>query len=162
MGCPPRRCTESRFGVAPRRLRFARLAETFGPPIATDEDRRGRTFAALVEGREGLPLYGAQFHPEKPAAEWDPALAIPHSAEAAVGQGLANFSAPAKSGRSPKPDAQPGFAEDDLVMANHATTFVGKGGYAGAPTRFTFSASEGGIDEARSRRVRVGGRLSET
>lgn len=123
------------FGVAPRAFEdFARLAETFGPPVATDEDRRGRTFAALVEGREGLPLYGAQFHPEKPAAEWDPALAIPHSAEAvAVGQGLANFfvAEARKSGRSPKPDAQPGFAEDDLVMANHATTFVGKGGYVG-------------------------------
>ena len=124
-----------RFGVAPRAFEeFARLAETFGSPVATDEDREGRAFAALVEGRDGLPLYGAQFHPEKPAAEWDPALAIPHSAEAvAVGQGLANFfvAEARRSGRSPKPDAQPGFAEDDLVMANHATTFVGKGGYVG-------------------------------
>ena len=59
---------------------------------------------------------------------------FPHSAEAvAVGQGLANFfvAEARRSGRSPKPDAQPGFAEDDLVMANHATTFVGKGGYVG-------------------------------
>jgi imidazoleglycerol phosphate synthase glutamine amidotransferase subunit HisH len=35
-----------------------------------DVDLDGAPYVAAVEGAGGLPLYGTQFHPEKPMAEW--------------------------------------------------------------------------------------------
>uniref|UniRef100_A0A7S0KL14 folate gamma-glutamyl hydrolase n=1 Tax=Micromonas pusilla TaxID=38833 RepID=A0A7S0KL14_MICPS len=108
----------------------ARLLETFGEPVALDVDRGDRPFVALVEGRAGrVNVYGAQFHPEKPLGEWNPRLAIPHDEGAVrVAQSLANFFV-GEARRSPRRPELGGYTEDDLVMANYQTTFVGKGGY---------------------------------
>lgn len=109
--------------------RDARLVETFGEPVALDVDRDARPFVALVEGRSGVNVYGSQFHPEKPLGEWNPRLAIPHDEGAVrVAQSLANFFV-GEARRSPRRPERGGYTEDDLVMANYQTTFVGKGGY---------------------------------
>ena len=109
----------------------AKLAKAFGEPIATDVDADGAPFVALVEGAPGVHVYGSQFHPEKPLGEWNPTLHIPHDGGAVrVAQALANFlvSQARQSDRRPESG---GYTEDDLVMANYQTTFVGKGGYVG-------------------------------
>ena len=109
--------------------RDARLLATFGEPVALDVDRDARPFVALVEGRSGVNVYGSQFHPEKPLGEWNPRLAIPHDEGAVrVAQSLANFFV-GEARRSPRRPERGGYTEDDLVMANYQTTFVGKGGY---------------------------------
>jgi gamma-glutamyl hydrolase len=46
----------------------------------TDES----SFIAMVEGRNGLPVYGVQFHPEKALFEWSPQLHYPHSETAVL------------------------------------------------------------------------------
>jgi gamma-glutamyl hydrolase len=52
-----------------------------------------------------------QFHPEKPLAEWDPALAIPHDAQAVLlSQSLANFFV-AEARRSTRTPAAGGYTE---------------------------------------------------
>ncbi len=37
------------------------------------------TFVAMVEGKDSLPVWGVQFHPEKALFEWSPGLHYPHS-----------------------------------------------------------------------------------
>lgn len=98
---------------------------------ALDVDKGGKPYVAAIEGAGDLPLFGVQFHPEKPMAEWDPALAIPHGAPSVLlSQSLANFFV-GEARRSRRTPAAAGYTEDELVMANHRTTFVGKGGYRG-------------------------------
>jgi gamma-glutamyl hydrolase len=109
----------------------AKLAKAFGEPIATDVDADGAPFVALVEGAPGVHVYGSQFHPEKPLGEWDPTLHIPHDGGAVrVAQALANWFV-SETRRSDRRPESGGYTEDDLVMANYQTTFVGKGGYVG-------------------------------
>jgi gamma-glutamyl hydrolase len=48
--------------------------------LATGTDRNKKPFIALIEGKN-LPIYGAQFHPERPQYEWG-VSACPHSEEA--------------------------------------------------------------------------------
>lgn len=78
--------------------------------LATNRDRKGREFVSLVEGKGGLPVWAAQFHPEKnvfeqsralpskvdpgvpPEGGWWPFESIAHSrAAVAVSQYMANF-----------------------------------------------------------------------
>jgi hypothetical protein len=47
-----------------------------------------------------------------------------------VAQALANFFV-SQARRSDRRPESGGYSEDDLVMANYQTTFVGKGGYVG-------------------------------
>lgn len=49
--------------------------------LATVQDRNGRRLVAAAEGRDGLPIYGAQFHSEKIEFETNPVWALNHSAE---------------------------------------------------------------------------------
>lgn len=52
----------------------------------------GSKFVAMVEGRNGLPVWGVQFHPEKALFEWSPNLHYPHSEEAILAnRKLADF-----------------------------------------------------------------------
>jgi gamma-glutamyl hydrolase len=66
--------------------------------LATNVDRNGREFISVVEGRNGLPVFATQFHPEKnifeqgEAAGGGPYEEIAHSRSAvAASQYMANF-----------------------------------------------------------------------
>ena len=64
-------------GVTPENFAGSSLAATFDV-LSTNEDRAGRTFVSSTEAK-GAPIYTVQFHPEKPAFEYYPAYAIPHT-----------------------------------------------------------------------------------
>ena len=42
-------------------------------------EHNGTRFVAMIEGKNGLPIWGVQFHPEKALFEWSPNLHYPHS-----------------------------------------------------------------------------------
>ena len=42
------------------------------------------SFVAMIEGKNSLPIWGVQFHPEKALFEWSPALHYPHSETAVL------------------------------------------------------------------------------
>ena len=44
----------------------------------------GLSFVAMIEGKNGLPVFGVQFHPEKALFEWSPNLHYPHSETAVM------------------------------------------------------------------------------
>ena len=44
----------------------------------------GTSFVAMIEGKDSLPIWGVQFHPEKALFEWSPKLHYPHSELAVV------------------------------------------------------------------------------
>jgi gamma-glutamyl hydrolase len=59
--------------------------------LTTNVDRKGRPFVSSFEGK-AAPVYGSQFHSEKPAWEWTQDYAIPHSYHAVVANNaLARF-----------------------------------------------------------------------
>jgi gamma-glutamyl hydrolase len=47
--------------------------------LSTNRDRQGVPFVSTIEGANGLPFYGFAWHPERPAWEWSPYEAVPHS-----------------------------------------------------------------------------------
>jgi len=51
--------------------------------LATNVDRNGKAFVSLIEAKQ-LPIYGAQFHQEKPQFEWWPEEVIQHTLSAVV------------------------------------------------------------------------------
>ena len=59
--------------------------------LTTNVDRQGRPFVSSFEGKLA-PVYGSQFHSEKPAWEWTADYAIPHTYHAIVANNaLARF-----------------------------------------------------------------------
>lgn len=52
-------------------------------PLSTNTDANGSVFVSTIEASE-LPIYAAQYHPERPQWEWGPPtaehLAINHGA----------------------------------------------------------------------------------
>eukprot|EP00930_Biecheleria_cincta_P061275 TRINITY_DN46851_c0_g1_i1.p1 TRINITY_DN46851_c0_g1~~TRINITY_DN46851_c0_g1_i1.p1 ORF type:complete len:396 (+),score=38.16 TRINITY_DN46851_c0_g1_i1:47-1234(+) len=46
------------------------LNELFHAVATSSDPTDGRQFVAVIEGKRGLPIYGVQFHPEKPMFEW--------------------------------------------------------------------------------------------
>lgn len=51
--------------------------------LATNKDRQGKTFVSLMESKDAsMPIYGSQFHPEKPLFEWWPEEVIQHTGSA--------------------------------------------------------------------------------
>lgn len=69
------------YGVTPEDFRSNKnLTSIFGEPLSTNQDRKGRTFVSTIEGLS-MPLYGAQWHPEKPIFEWREDEAMDHSAD---------------------------------------------------------------------------------
>eukprot|EP00747_Dinoflagellata_sp_TGD_P212993 gnl/TRDRNA2_/TRDRNA2_86016_c0_seq1.p1 gnl/TRDRNA2_/TRDRNA2_86016_c0~~gnl/TRDRNA2_/TRDRNA2_86016_c0_seq1.p1 ORF type:complete len:332 (+),score=37.72 gnl/TRDRNA2_/TRDRNA2_86016_c0_seq1:51-1046(+) len=85
-------------GASPSQwTRFPALEQTFHV-LSTNVDRQGVPFVSTIEGKNGLPWYGAQWHPEKNAfehgqtADGRPFASIPHTRWAvAVEQYVANF-----------------------------------------------------------------------
>ena len=85
-------------GVRPAEwIRHPQLMQTF-KALATSLDEDGQEFVSAIEGVDGLPWFGVQFHPEKNAFEHgllpngQPAVLAKHTPEAiAVTQFFANF-----------------------------------------------------------------------
>jgi len=66
------------WGVSPKDLIDSPgLSDNFRL-LATSLDRQGKEFVSLIEGKK-FPIYGSQFHPEKPLFEWYPEEDINHS-----------------------------------------------------------------------------------
>jgi len=83
------------YGVSPTSFTSnAGLANTV-TLLSTNYDLYGYTFGSMIEGKMGLPIWGSQFHPEKPAYEWDQTwsnITGAHSADAvAASQYFINF-----------------------------------------------------------------------
>jgi len=80
-------------GVPPASYQRSKALRSFFKVLATNVDRKGNEFVALVEGIK-YPVYASQFHPEKNNFEWvvEPGTPIPHTANAVwMSQALANF-----------------------------------------------------------------------
>ena len=97
--------------------------------LATTQDRSGATYVAILEHRT-LPIYGTQFHPEKPAFEWstlERVDQIPHTPEAVLaGQYLGNFFV-SEARRSDNVFASEAEEEAALIY-NHIPYFTGSKG----------------------------------
>ena len=78
-------------GVAPEEFRKnQKLGEMFRL-LSTNVDRRGKAFASSIEGRRH-PIFGVQFHPERPLFSWSEGEGINHGPHAVeVMQYFANF-----------------------------------------------------------------------
>eukprot|EP00850_Spirogloea_muscicola_P005299 SM000024S07761 [mRNA] locus=s24:297977:299745:+ [translate_table: standard] len=68
------------LGVSPTAFAASKAARHL-VALSIDSDRRGKAFVSTVEGRH-LPIYGTQWHPEKPPWEWSLRLHLPHDAQA--------------------------------------------------------------------------------
>eukprot|EP00850_Spirogloea_muscicola_P008941 SM000049S16712 [mRNA] locus=s49:222413:223670:+ [translate_table: standard] len=68
------------LGVSPTAFAASKAARHL-VALSVDSDRRGKAFVSTVEGRH-LPIYGTQWHPEKPPWEWSPRLHLPHDGQA--------------------------------------------------------------------------------
>jgi gamma-glutamyl hydrolase len=64
-------------GVTPEDFDGSALSRSF-VSLSTNVDRAGREFVSSAEAKDA-PIYTTQFHPEKPAYEFYPGYAIPHS-----------------------------------------------------------------------------------
>jgi gamma-glutamyl hydrolase len=57
-------------GVDPSSFaRASRLGEAF-KVLSTNVDARGKPFVSTIEARDGAPVWGTQWHPERPQFEW--------------------------------------------------------------------------------------------
>uniref|UniRef100_A0A4W5K253 folate gamma-glutamyl hydrolase n=1 Tax=Hucho hucho TaxID=62062 RepID=A0A4W5K253_9TELE len=50
--------------------------------LSTDTGKNGAIFVSTMEGKEDLPFYGIEWHPEVNRFQWDPNLNFPHSSDA--------------------------------------------------------------------------------
>ena len=41
--------------------------------LSTNQDAQGKAFASTIEAKSGAPIWGVQWHPERPQFEWKPA-----------------------------------------------------------------------------------------
>ncbi|CAK4635065.1 hypothetical protein LEN26_005715 [Aphanomyces euteiches] len=57
------------YGILHRNFSATEALTSFFKPLATSEDRKGRTYVAAIESI-AYPIYGIQFHPEKNAYEF--------------------------------------------------------------------------------------------
>jgi len=66
-------------GVTPETYSNNKDLSSFFNVLSTNVDRKGRAFVSTIEAK-GFPIRGTQWHPERPQFEWNPALALNHSA----------------------------------------------------------------------------------
>jgi len=70
-------------GVAPSTYQEHSDLRDFFHIISTNKDRNGDVFISTVEAKEH-PIYGVQWHPEKPLFEWNPTEAMNHSTDSVL------------------------------------------------------------------------------
>jgi gamma-glutamyl hydrolase len=78
------------WGVSPADFEAYHLDTAGYRVLTTSEDRGGNLFVSSMEHQK-MPIFGSQFHPEKPSFEWWSAEAINHSAEAVEANRWFNF-----------------------------------------------------------------------
>ncbi len=91
--------------------------------LATQPDLDGLPFVAAWEHAH-YPIFASQFHPERPAFEWDPAvMATPHTVEAViVGQAIGNsFVEQARQSYNKFPNTD---QEDAMLIYNFPVTYT--------------------------------------
>mmetsp|Transcript_16614 Transcript_16614/g.46908 ORF Transcript_16614/g.46908 Transcript_16614/m.46908 type:complete len:314 (+) Transcript_16614:125-1066(+) len=79
------------WGLFPRVFESTPKLNSFYRPLSTNKDKLGQEFISTFEGIDA-PVYGIQWHAEKPLFEWNPNEAIQHAPEAVVSmQYMSNF-----------------------------------------------------------------------
>jgi gamma-glutamyl hydrolase len=68
------------YGVAPSTYANTGALNTFFNVISTNLDRNGREFLSTIESNK-YPIYGSQWHPEKPLYEWNIHEVINHDTD---------------------------------------------------------------------------------
>ena len=68
------------FGVSPARFASTPALDARMAILSTNLDEKGREFVSSSEGKNGLPVFTSQFHPEKVAFEWWTERALNHTA----------------------------------------------------------------------------------
>lgn len=78
-------------GVPPAKFFASKRLTDFYQLISTNVDRKGKAFTSTMEGKTA-PVYGTQWHPERPQFEWTSGMNINHTAGAIRSmQAAANF-----------------------------------------------------------------------
>ncbi|KNC47455.1 gamma-glutamyl hydrolase [Thecamonas trahens ATCC 50062] len=65
-------------GVTPETFATNAKLTSFLTVLSTNRGRKGRAFVSSFEGKT-MPVYGTQYHPERPAYEFNPILNLNHS-----------------------------------------------------------------------------------
>ena len=86
-------------------------------------------FVAMIEGKNNLPIWGVQFHPEKALFEWSPLLKYPHTETAVLSnRKIADFFV-SQVRKFAKLSTSKGFEnfddESKYAIYNYATIFTG-------------------------------------
>lgn len=68
-------------GIPPSRFQASARLTDFYNVLSTNVDRKGSTFISTIEGKTA-PVYGVQWHPERPQYEWVIANNISHTMDA--------------------------------------------------------------------------------
>ncbi len=69
------------LGIHPETFANSRALTEEIAVLTIDEDRNGKSFVSTIEGKKA-PIYGTQWHPEKPPWEWNPQWHIARSEKA--------------------------------------------------------------------------------
>jgi len=79
------------YGVSPANWMQNTQLNSFYTFLSQDNDRNGKTFISTMEGNL-YPVYGSQWHPEKPLFEWTPLEVTSHTKNAVLAsQYVADF-----------------------------------------------------------------------
>ena len=111
-------------GLPPEKFRGNAELDKFFRVLSTNKDRRGKEFVSTIEARNGIPVYGVQWHPERPQFEWPAAAtdAINHSEISILSnQYVANFfvSEARKNDRAFLPEQEAEFLIYNYEMVGH-------------------------------------------
>jgi len=114
-------------GVTPDAFRGnGNLTRVFGEPLSTNKDLKGVEFVSTIEGLE-LPLFGSQWHPEKPVFEWTTSHHTNHdTASVKANSWTARFLVDqARKNNRSFPSAQ---EESKALIYNYDPVYTGTGG----------------------------------
>lgn len=120
-------------GLSMQAFEEDKALHSFFRVISLSLDKQGVAYVSTMESWK-YPITATQWHPEKNAFEWTPALHIPHTPQAIeMAQQLANFFiSEARRNSHIATDME----VDNLLIYNWAPTFTGKQAYPGEEADF--------------------------